>query len=745
MKKLLMALALLPLMAAAETEIVNDVEWTFFIKDGKVQVGSWNYPAVSYEVIGAITIPSFLGGCPVTSIGDHAFQYRSALTAVVIPKGVTSIGEGAFWGCSGLTSVTIPEGVECIGDYAFHECGGLKEVTIPKGVTSIGNSVFFGCSELTSVTIPIGVTNIGDYAFYKCGALTSVVLPEGVGRIGDSAFYECSGLVSVGIPSSVASIGEYAFRDCWGLTSVDIPKSLTSISNYTFWGCSGLTSITIPSNVTNIGAWAFEGCNGLTSVMIPSSVTSIGASAFYCCMGLTSVVIQSGVMSIEGAAFYSCAKLASVTIPASVTSIGWCAFEGCHSLTTVHVGGNGDVDMVKRMVSESGFAVERVVFDYVTYKISFLACGGVSSRALIEVRDGYPIAELPTAERKGYEFLGWFTAVSGGMKVFEEMVVEKDVTCYAQWAANEYTVRFDANGGTGTMEPQGFIYDEAGKLKANAFAREDYTFVGWTIARGDTSSRVYADGEVVSNLTVEADGVVTLYALWKSNECYIVPGEAVSIDTGLIGYTAKGLPSGLRYDKTTGMITGAATRPTAAEGVIVKFTKTGEPDAERTIVVGPLPTIGVALEGDTDGCKVTGAGAYLVGKKVTLKVTTKKGTAFAGFYKDGEPWPNEADCKKTSLAYTMGKDDVSLVAKFEKEKMSVGCVGLSDGSFTAGVAGSPEGIPLEIETQSGIKSVKVEKLPAGMKYDAKKERIIGAPTKAGDNTVVITVTAFTCT
>ena len=220
-----------------------------------------------------------------------------------------------------------------------------------------------------------------------------------------------------------------------------------------------------------------------------------------------------------------------------------------------------------------------------------------------------------------------------------------------------------------------------------------------------------------------------------------IPGEAVLIDTGLIGYTAKGLPSGLKYDKTTGMITGAATKPTAAEGVIVKFTKSGAETEELTIVVGPMPKIGVALEGDTDGCKVTGAGAYLVGKKVTLKVTTKKGTAFAGFYKDGEPWPNEADCKKTSLAYTMGKDDVSLVAKFEKEKMSVGCAGLSDGSFTAGVAGSPEGIPLEIETQSGIKSVKVEKLPAGMKYDAKNERITGAPTKAGDNKVVITVTA----
>lgn len=220
----------------------------------------------------------------------------------------------------------------------------------------------------------------------------------------------------------------------------------------------------------------------------------------------------------------------------------------------------------------------------------------------------------------------------------------------------------------------------------------------------------------------------------------VIPGEAVSIDTGLVGYTVKGLPSGLKYTKTTGMITGAATKPTAAGGVIVKFTKSGAEAEEMTIVVGPPPKIGVALEGDTDGCKVTGAGAYLVGKKVTLKVTTKKGTAFTGFYKDGEPWPNEADCKKTSLAYTMTKEDVSLVAKFEKEKMSVGCAGLEGRAFTVGVAGSA-GIPLEIETQSGVKSVKVTKLPAGMKYNAKTGLIEGAPTKAGDFIVQIAVTA----
>ena len=62
------------------------------------------------------------------------------------------------------------------------------------------------------------------------------------------------------------------------------------------------------------------------------------------------------------------------------------------------------------------------------------------------------------------------------------------------------------------------------------------------------------------------------------------------------------------------------------------------------------------------------------------------------------------------------------------------------GIFTAGVAGSASGIPLDVESETGVKSVSVTKLPVGMKYDSKSGLIIGAPTKAGDYTIILTVT-----
>jgi len=368
MKKLMMLVAMavvvMPIMAA--TEKVGSYWWTYCINGDTAEIyKNGGSPAISPSPTGIVTIPSTLGGKPVTSIGGSAFFDCSGLTSVTIPDSVTSIGDDAFSGCSGLTSVEIPGNVTSIGDDAFYNCSGLSSVTIGNGVTIIGSSAFQYCSGLTSVTIPDNVTNIVRYAFSGCSGLTSVTIPDSVTSIGDGAFSGCSGLTNVTIPSSVTSIGSSAFYDCSGLTSVHIsdlaawcgisfaspyanplcyaqnlylndvlirdiiiPDGITGIGPRVFSGCSGLTSITIPNSVTSIGSSAFSGCSGLTCMTIPDSVTSIGDGAFSSCYGLTSITIPSSVTSIGDYAFSSCNGLTSVTIPDSVTSIGNYAFRG---------------------------------------------------------------------------------------------------------------------------------------------------------------------------------------------------------------------------------------------------------------------------------------------------------------------------------------------------------------------------------------------------------------------------------
>ena len=375
---------------------------------------------------GELVIPSSLGGCPVTGIGDSAFFACDGLTSVTIPAGVTSIGYAAFWQCSGLTNMEIPAGVTNIGSDAFFDCVGLASVTIPFGVELIGNDTFSRCSGLTSLEIPSSVTSIGINAFSGCSGLTSVTIPASVTNIGSGAFEYCNHLAEIrvdtgnvhyasrdgvlfdksedelivfpggkggsyNIPDGVENIGWGAFLACSGLTSVTIPAGVTNIGDFAFFDCDGLGSVEIPFGVTRIGERTFADCSGLATVTIPGSVTSIGSGAFSACSSLKDVAIPFGVERIEEDTFWECSSLRTVAIPGSVKSIGAEAFAGCVSLREVSVpqcvcsGRLADVfpdgyaGLTKVVVDEGVTSIARQLFDGCNGLLTVMIPGSVEN------------------------------------------------------------------------------------------------------------------------------------------------------------------------------------------------------------------------------------------------------------------------------------------------------------------------------------------------------------------------------
>jgi hypothetical protein len=125
---------------------------------------------------GDVTLPTFITGLPVTSIGVQAFFYQSNLHTVLIPDSITKIGTEAFENCGNLVGFTV--------DGANPAYSSVQGVLFDKHLTDL---VEFPDGVIGSYTIPGSVTTIGEYAFETC-ELSNVIVPNSVTSIEDYAF-----------------------------------------------------------------------------------------------------------------------------------------------------------------------------------------------------------------------------------------------------------------------------------------------------------------------------------------------------------------------------------------------------------------------------------------------------------------------------------------------------------------------------------------------------------------------------
>ena len=162
------------------------------------------------------------------------------------------------------------------------------------------------------------------------------------------------------------------------------------------------------------------------------------------------------------------------------------------------------------------------------YKVRFLPNGGTGTMPVESFQYGKAKALTRNRfTRLGYMFAGWSDRPNGAVKFSDGKKVKNltktgyTIHLYAVWRANTYKVRFNANGGRGSMADQSFTYNAAQTLRANAFTRTGYTFVGW--AKSASGTKVYNNRQSVSNLTTANGAVVSLYAMWvhKKNYCII--------------------------------------------------------------------------------------------------------------------------------------------------------------------------------------------------------------------------------
>lgn len=185
------------------------------------------------------------------------------------------------------------------------------------------------------------------------------------------------------------------------------------------------------------------------------------------------------------------------------------------------------------------------VYEPAKYTVKFDSNGGTGTMPDQVIRENETINLLVNLfERENYIFEGWNTKADGtGIEYEDEQTVtnllspNETITLYAIWTQEiTYNIRYNANGGTGTMDMQAFTYGETKDIKNNEFTYQNGIFRKWN-TKADGTGVDYLSGQSVKNLTKIENDIIDLYAIWskktfESNDEYVFDGTNY-IDTGI--------------------------------------------------------------------------------------------------------------------------------------------------------------------------------------------------------------------
>ena len=154
------------------------------------------------------------------------------------------------------------------------------------------------------------------------------------------------------------------------------------------------------------------------------------------------------------------------------------------------------------------------------YTVYFDTNGGTSC-SMQRVEEDSLVTE-PTTSKTGYTFTGWDYNFDTPLK--------SDIVISASWSPNQYTITFDANGGSLSSNQLKVTYDKSYTLPIPI--RPGYTFNGW-----------YENNNKVTDGTWYRTSNVSLVAKWTANTYYII----YNLNGGTISSTK---PSSYTYGTT---------------------------------------------------------------------------------------------------------------------------------------------------------------------------------------------------
>lgn len=188
-----------------------------------------------------------------------------------------------------------------------------------------------------------------------------------------------------------------------------------------------------------------------------------------------------------------------------------------------------------------------------TYYITFDAGGGTGTMSAQGIPEG-STAPLTTNtfSRPGYSFAGWGTSLVGPVAYGDGdpyTMGGANVTLYAQWSANDYTVTYDAQGGSPAIPASEVVTFGANYPTPPGTTRLGYTFGGWWTAIGGTGTQVTG----ATTMTTPSDH--TLYAFWTADNFQVIFDKNAPMATGSMA------PQVIAFDASATLFSNSFTYP----------------------------------------------------------------------------------------------------------------------------------------------------------------------------------------
>jgi len=150
-----------------------------------------------------------------------------------------------------------------------------------------------------------------------------------------------------------------------------------------------------------------------------------------------------------------------------------------------------------------------------TRTVTFQSNGGTAVAALTRLI-GSSVSKPTDPAKTGHTFAGWYAdAGLTSAATWPFTLGAANITFYAKWNANIYTITYDGNGSTGgSTANSAHTYGLPAALSLNGFTRTGYNFTGWS-AEQTAAAPAYTDGQTVVNITPNPNEFFTFYAVWE--------------------------------------------------------------------------------------------------------------------------------------------------------------------------------------------------------------------------------------